>query len=214
MRRSDLDSPDESAEPRLFDLPLEPERERAPQPRAEAPRPRPAERPRPVLPELPLGDAPERPVRPAPAPRPYARHDAEEPAAAPKPRGAIRGRLGAGLADVVVHAALAVVAVAGARLLGVPPRLSDWPALAAFLLVFSFLYTVLPLAFWGQSLGMSWAGLTSHNRDGEPLTFDQAARRWLGALLTAATLGLPILIAGRGRTLSDLLSGSATYPAD
>ena len=89
--------------------------------------------------------------------------------------------------------------------------LADWPALALFLLSFSFLYTVVPLAFWGHTLGMAWAGLTARNRDGEPLTFDQTARRWLGGLLTLAILGLPLLVTGDRRSLTDLLSGSATY---
>ena len=58
---------------------------------------------------------------------------------------------------------------------------------------------------------MAWAGLVSQNRDGEPLTFDQTARRWIGALLTLGTAGLPLLLALRGRSLADLLSGSVTW---
>jgi uncharacterized RDD family membrane protein YckC len=139
----------------------------------------------------------------------------EELRVAPLPgrmaRSALRSRLAAGLADLIVHGALAVLAVAGARLLGAKTAVSDWPAIAAFLLSFSFLYTVLPLAFWGQTLGMSWAGLTARNRDGEPLSFDQAARRWLGALLTAGTAGLPLFVAADRRSLTDLISGSVTY---
>ncbi len=113
----------------------------------------------------------------------------------------------------MLHAAILVAALVGTRWMGVKlDPLKDYlPPLAIFLLSFSFLYTVLPLAFWGQSLGMAWSGITSRNRDGEPLTFDQTARRWLGGLLTAATLGLPALISDH-RSLSDLLSGSATYP--
>lgn len=60
---------------------------------------------------------------------------------------------------------------------------------------------------------MAWAGLVARNRDGEPLTFDQTARRWLGGLLTLALAGLPLLFAGAGRSLTDLVSGSATYPS-
>jgi uncharacterized RDD family membrane protein YckC len=134
--------------------------------------------------------------------------------AAPAERSARRGHLAAGLADLVVHGALVVVAVGGSHLLGARPQPADWPAFAALLLAFSFLYTVLPLAFWGQTLGMAWAGLASRGRSGEPLTFDQAARRWLGALLTAGTLGIPLLVAGERRSLSDLVSGSGTHPAD
>ncbi len=76
------------------------------------------------------------------------------------------------------------LALLGVRGMGVRPSLADWPAFALFLLSFSFLYTVVPLAFWGHTLGMAWGGLTSRNRDGEPLTFDQTARRWLGGILT------------------------------
>jgi uncharacterized RDD family membrane protein YckC len=190
MRRPDRPKPPE--EPLLFDLPLgdpEPEPELTPLPRRKA----------------------ERPARPVPVPDP----EPEDDLAASSPAGEFAGRakrLAAGLADAMLHAAILVAALVGTRWMGVkldPTR--DWPALAVFLLSFSFLYTVLPLAFWGQSLGMAWSGITSRNRDGEPLTFDQTARRWLGGLLTAATLGLAALVSSR-RSLSDLLSGSATYP--
>jgi len=189
MRRPDKPNPPD--EPLLFDLPLgEPEPEPAPLPRRK----------------------PERPARRGPVPVPD-----PEPVgvAALRPAGEFAGRakrLAAGLADLLLHAAILMIAVIGTLWMGVKlDLLRDWPALAVFLLSFSFLYTVLPLAFWGQSLGMAWSGITSRNRDGEPLTFEQTARRWLGGLLTAATLGLPALISSR-RSLSDLLSGSATYP--
>jgi uncharacterized RDD family membrane protein YckC len=119
-------------------------------------------------------------------------------------------RLAAAAADLLVHAAVTVLALAGCRYLGVLPVLDDWPAMAVFLLSFSFLYTVVPLAFWGHTLGMTWAGLTADSADGQPLSFDQTARRWLGALLTLATLGLPLLLALGGRSLADRLSGSRT----
>lgn len=190
MRRPD--KPKTPEEPLLFDLPLggpeDPEPERAPLPRRKA----------------------ERPARPVPVP-----NLEPEDAAAIEPAGEFAGRakrLAAGLADAMLHAAILVAALVGTRWMGVKLDLGrDWPPLAVFLLSFSFLYTVLPLAFWGQSLGMAWSGITSRNRDGEPLTFDQTARRWLGGLLTAATLGLAALVSSR-RSLSDLLSGSATYP--
>jgi uncharacterized RDD family membrane protein YckC len=122
-------------------------------------------------------------------------------------------RLAAGAADLLVHVAVAVLALAGCRYLGVILALRDWPALGVFLLSFSFLYTVVPLAFWGHTLGMTWAGLTSESLDGEPLSFDQTARRWLGTLVTLATLGLALLLALTGRSLSDRLSGSRTFAA-
>jgi uncharacterized RDD family membrane protein YckC len=146
-------------------------------------------------------------------PDPEPDEKAGRPSAKPASEFAGRGRrLGAGLADLLVHAAVLVGALLGTRWMGVKPDpVRDWPALAVFLLSFSFLYTVLPLAFWGQTLGMAWTNITSRNRDGEPLTFDQTARRWLTGLVTAALLGLPALVSGR-RSLSDLVSGSATYP--
>jgi uncharacterized RDD family membrane protein YckC len=202
MRRQD--KPDEPAgEPLLFDLPLTgpgtPPADPSPEPKRPLRGSRGAAAPAP--PELPLA---------RPVPVRATDRAAEQPATASELAG--RGsRFAAGLADLVVHAAVGVAALLGARWLGVTPAVADWPALAVFILAFSFLYTVLPLAFWGYTLGMAWAGITARNRDGEPLTFDQTARRWLGGLLTALTLGLALLVAVRGRLLTDWISGSATY---
>lgn len=220
MRRSD-ETPEE---PLLFDLPLDiPERERqAPTERKRAADRRPLREDRsperllePEPPSLPLR-APASP-RPVPVQKQLLDVSREPEPLAPAPedveddgRPSIASRFAAGIADLVVHTAVLVLALLGSRQLGVRPILADWPAFALFLLSFSFLYTVVPLAFWGHTLGMAWAGLTSRSRDGEPLTFDQTVRRWLGGLLTVAMLGLPILVAGRGRNLSDLLSGSET----
>ena len=166
-------------EPGLFDLPLE--REPAP------PAPRAA-------------GAEERRARSSAAAPPP-----PQPLAAPP----VSARLVAGLADLLVHAAVAVGAVAGVYLLGVRPQLEDWPPLAVLLFTFSFLYSVVPLAFWGQTLGMAWMGLVATTPEGEALTFEQTALRWLGGLLTCATLGLPLLFARR-RSPADWLSGSIT----
>jgi uncharacterized RDD family membrane protein YckC len=125
-------------------------------------------------------------------------------------RVSVGRRVASGAADLLVHLAVAVVALAGCRYLGVFPEVRDWPAFAVFLFSFSFLYTVVPLAFWGHTLGMTWAGLTTESAAGEPLSFDQTARRWLGALLTLVVLGLPLLLAVGGRSLADRLSGSRT----
>lgn len=128
----------------------------------------------------------------------------------PRERVGIGRRAAAGAADLLVHVAVAVLALGGCRVLGIMPAVADWPAFAVFLLSFSFLYTVVPLAFWGHTLGMTWAGLTAESAGGEPLSFDQTARRWLGALLTLAAAGLPLLLALSGRSLADRLSGSRT----
>ncbi|HVR96672.1 MAG TPA: RDD family protein [Thermoanaerobaculia bacterium] len=217
--------PDETPEePLLFDLPLVPERvERQPERKRAERRPR-EERPPALLdesPALPLREPAN--LRPVPSgkqllespeePEPLMQEDVDDD------RPSIASRFAAGIADLVVHTAILVVALVGSRQMGVRPILADWPAFALFLLSFSFLYMVVPLAFWGHTLGMAWAGLTSRGLDGEPLTFDQTVRRWLGGLLTLLTLGLPTLVAGRRRNLTDLLSGSETLrptaePAD
>lgn len=210
MRRPD-NKPRDPDEPLLFDLPLTgPGREEddealplrrrsAREDRTAAPEPPPATRRGPV---------------PVPDPEPGFDDEPEEQPAASGFAGRGR-RYASGLADLMVHAAVLVVALLGCRGLGVRPEfIRDWPALGIFLLSFSFLYIVLPLAFWGQTLGMAWAGLTARNRDAEALTFSQTARRWLGGLLTTAILGLPLLVTGSRRSLTDLLSGSATYPGD
>jgi uncharacterized RDD family membrane protein YckC len=199
MRRPDEETEDQL----LFDLPLD--RPAAASSRKETrteTRRTPAPRPRPA------------PV-PTPAPAIEDSEDDEdgvtdeEPAAAA--RAGLGSRLAAGAADLLVHAAVLMVLLIGTRLLGVRATLADAPAFGVFLLTFSFLYTIVPLAFWGHTLGMAWTGLVAQNRDGEPLTFDQTARRWLGAVLTLAAVGLPLLLALGGRSLADLLSGSVTW---
>jgi uncharacterized RDD family membrane protein YckC len=222
MRHSD-ETPEE---PLLFDLPLEP-----PGRTAEAPPPRKREERSARRPPDERMDDPSLPLDP-PTRAPRTRTPTEEAriallhpvapledpqdelAAAPDGRPGPGSRFAAAGADLLVHAAIGVAALVGTRLMGVRPALSDWPAVLLFLASFSFLYSIVPLAFWGHTLGMAWAGLTSHNRDGEPLTFDQTVRRWLGGLLTAALLGLPLLLTGRRRSLADLVSGSETFRID
>ncbi len=198
MRRPD--KPKEPDEPLLFDLPLAGPIEEEP---VFEERKRPARGAR--------ASAPATPARPVPVPDP-------EPLAEPEPTpsefAGRAPRFAAGGADLLVHAAILVVALLGVRGMGVRPALTVWPAFALFLLSFSFLYTVLPLAFWGHTLGMAWRGITSRNRDGEPLTFDQTLRRWVGGIVTVATLGLPLLVTGDRRSLTDVLSGSASYPGE
>lgn len=199
MRRSD----EEPDEPLLFDLPLEVERSKT----------APAERKR------------GRTLREGPPPQDASLSEAEpsffegeESSSPPRKRAASRSssraglgsRLAAGAADLLVHAAVTVGVLVGCRLMGVKPAPDDWPAVAVFVLSFSFLYTVVPLAFWGHTPGMAWAGLAARSRDGQALAFDQTARRWIGGILTILLLGLPALLALGGRSLSDLLSGSET----
>ena len=95
--------------------------------------------------------------------------------------------------------------------MGVEPRLAQWPALSAFLLAFSFLYTVVSLAFWGQTAGMAWFGLAARESPQFPLSFRQACLRWLAGWLTAGLLGLPLLFLFGGSSLNDHMSHSRTY---
>jgi uncharacterized RDD family membrane protein YckC len=122
----------------------------------------------------------------------------------------IAQRLAGGGLDIVAHLAVLGLAIAGSWWLGVPPnRLTLFP-LALFATGFSFIYHVLPLVFWGHTPGMARFGLVARSIDGGPLTIGQAVRRWLGALLSVATLGL-FLALGKERTLSDRLSGSRVH---
>lgn len=212
-------------EPGLFDLPLDgplaedAEEDAAPAPEAAERRPKPpAERPRErpaaaaAEPGLPLAA----PVEPVPAREwPEATPAAADAADHRRPEGvSLSARYLAGLADVALHLALAVALLFGARLLRVPAGLDDAPALLLFLLIFSFLYTVVPLAFWSRTPGMAWAGLVARTPTGESLTFGQTALRWLGGVLSVLLLSLPVLPAAvTGRSLADRLSGSVLRPA-
>lgn len=207
-------------EPLLFDLPLETNTKGAPRESPEKGRvaPPPPARHRAFDEEPAFDDDDFLDSREITSPSAAARHHLEivssqqlsEDGEASEGMGSLIGsRLAAGGADLLIHAAVLVLAVGGCLFLGVRPELSAWPALGLFLLSFSFLYTVVPLAFWGHTPGMAWARLASQNDDGEPLTFDQTARRWLGAVLTTAFLGIPLLLFGK-RSLADRLSHSQT----
>jgi uncharacterized RDD family membrane protein YckC len=202
-------------EPALFDLPLHepapPESRRPPAPARRTP-PAPSPEAMSLFPETAesveeVAHPPARVHEPARS-EPARDRPRRVPAAAPAPAPVgLLDRVLAGLADLAVHCAVAVILVAGSRLLGVE-RALPWAPFALCLGLFSFLYFVVPLAFWGNTPGMAWRGLQARARSGEPLSFAQATRRWLGAMVTAALAGLPALGALRGRTLSDLLSGS------
>lgn len=208
-------------EPTLFDLPLGPPAEEtddaAPPPPdlpAGAPLDEPVAgargRPRSPAPPTPPAAAPEEPnlfdldLAPEPLPLVASPRGTSRPA----PLGA---RAFAGLVDLGLHLVLGMVLLFGARLLGVGAGLDDWPPVLLFLIVFSFFYAVLPLAFWGKTPGMAWAGLVAR-AGGETLTFAQSVRRWAGGLATLALAGLPVLLAAGGRrSLADRLSDSDTF---
>ena len=122
----------------------------------------------------------------------------------------IAPRLLSGGADLLIHCGVLAATTLGLYAMAATPRIDQWPALAVLLVAFSFFYTVVSLAFWGQTAGMAWCELHTHDRLERPLSFRQAVLRWAGGLLSLALAGLPVLLAFRGTSLTDLLSASVT----
>jgi uncharacterized RDD family membrane protein YckC len=148
---------------------------------------------------------------PVPVPRPRGQEEPRPAPAAGPATAPMARRLRAACGDLAILVAVGGVGAVGATLLGAHLRLASLPALFVFLLSFSFLYSVVSLAFWGQTPGMAWCGLIARSEETEPLSFGQTALRWLGHWLTWVLLGLPSLLALSGRSLVDRLSGSCTY---
>lgn len=119
-------------------------------------------------------------------------------------------RFQAAALDAAAMAAVLVALMAGGALLGAPSDLSALPFYLPTWLLFSFLYHVIPLLFWGRTPGMSYAGLVARTSDGGPLAVAQAIRRWLASMSTVLLFGLPGLAALAGRSLSDRASGTTT----
>lgn len=119
-------------------------------------------------------------------------------------------RLGAGLLDCLVLLGGTLIVALGALLAGARLGVDRWPPLALFLAAFSFVYAAVPLAFWGQTPGMAMLALIARRPGQAPLTFRQAAVRWLASWLTVLLAGLPFLLALTGASLADRMSGSAT----
>jgi hypothetical protein len=147
-------------------------------------------------------------------PRPPRRDAARAPErAGPSPAGTA-ARLQAGLLDLAVHGGVVVAMSSGLLLAGIELGGADVLALALFLAVFSFLYHLVPLAFWGQTPGMAGLGLVARGDEELALSFPQAALRWAGRAATVAAAGLPALLLLSGRSLADRLSGSRVYRQD
>src|SRR5581483_11634103 len=133
--------------------------------------------------EAPLGDEPEVDVadavaeaEQARAPRRGARQAEREesPAETGPPSDDVAGfgrRFLGAVLDVVLQALVGLAAVAGAQAIGAAPVPRAMPGFALLLLVFSLVYTVIPLAFWGRTPGMRAVGLVAHTGDEHPLTF-------------------------------------------
>ncbi len=158
--------------------------------------------PKPAAPAAPEPAAPLTLFPPAPE------SEAPEPAS---PLAPFKDRLLAGLLDLGIQLLVVVGAVVAVQAMGLTLSLDSWMPFAILGLDFSFLYWFIPLAFWGQTPGMAWVGNSALGADGEPLTFGQTALRWIGAVVTLALAGLPLLLAAAGRrSLTDRISDTQT----
>lgn len=175
--------------------------------------------------EAPLAPPPAAAEAPSGAPGPAAdpvRDEVDEPGPLVEEAGfplpvAFARRFAAGLADVVILGLFgAIELAAGAILLELrfpPPALLG---LGAFLLLAALVLLVLVPFVWGATPGMALADLRVVAGDGGSPTLAASLLRFVGALLTGALAGVPLLVAAfdpKGRTLSDLLSGTTLVPA-
>ncbi len=120
-------------------------------------------------------------------------------------------RLTSGLLDLAAVLAVALAALVGARLLGVEPHLDLLPGVILFVVIFSFVYHVFALLFWGRTPGMASADLVTRDPSGKSLTARQSALRWAGSLGTVLLAGVPMVVSWfTGWSLADLVSGSET----
>lgn len=94
---------------------------------------------------------------------------------------------------------------------GRTPQFAGLGWASVFALYVSFFVVVVPLVFFGRTVGMALAGLAARDDGtGRRLTAAEAARRWAGTLVTVAGLGLPLFFTVRdpeAPTLADRLSG-------
>lgn len=121
-------------------------------------------------------------------------------------------RFAAGLADVVILGLFgALELAAGAILLQLRFPTAALLGLGAFLFLAALVLLVLVPFVWGATPGMALADLRVSAADGGSPTLAASSLRFLGALLTGALAGVPLLVVAfdrKGRTLSDLLSGT------
>ncbi len=121
-------------------------------------------------------------------------------------------RFAAGLADIVILGLFgALELAAGAILLQLRFPTAALLGLGAFLFLAALVLLVLVPFVWGATPGMALADLRVSAADGGSPTLAASSLRFLGALLTGALAGVPLLVVAfdrKGRTLSDLLSGT------
>ncbi len=126
-------------------------------------------------------------------------------------------RFAAGLADIVILGLFGALELAAGAIfleLRFPP--AALLGLGAFLLLAALVLLVLVPFVWGATPGMALADLRVSASDGGSPTLAAAFLRFFGAVLTGALAGVPLLVAAfdrKGRTLSDLLSGTTLVPA-
>jgi uncharacterized RDD family membrane protein YckC len=126
-------------------------------------------------------------------------------------------RFAAGLADVVILGLFGALELAsGAILLELRFPPAALLGLGAFLFLAALVLLVLVPFVWGATPGVALADLRVCAADGGSPTLSSATLRFLGALLTGALAGVPLLVAAfdrKGRTLSDLISRTTLVPA-
>lgn len=180
-------------EPLLFDLPLQVEKTRATSIK---------ERSEP---------APERPVAEQPSLFPDVEDDPGLGLAEESTVPSAQELIGAGLFDLVLQLVNILIAIGSAAALDVDISVGEWAPFAILAFVSSFVYWNVSLVFWGRTPGMAWKRLVARDTDDAPLSFEQAARRWVAAILTTLLVGLPWLATLGGRSIADRLSGSRTH---
>lgn len=153
----------------------------------------------------PLDDFPLRPEPPLDLGRTSA---AEVVPAVPSGVASLPDRALGTAADVATSVLVVLVALLAAfAVRGRTPRISGLGWAALFALCVSFVAIVVPLVLFGRTVGMALAGLIARDDgSGRYLTPSEAARRWVGTLLSVAGIGVPLLW-----TLSN---AAAPTPAD
>jgi len=115
-------------------------------------------------------------------------------------------------ADAAVSILLVLVGLLAAYAArGRTPQFAGLGWASVFALYVSFFVVVVPLVFFGRTVGMALAGLAARDDGaGRRLTATEATRRWAGTLATVAAVGLPLFFTARdpeAPTLADRLSG-------
>jgi hypothetical protein len=140
---------------------------------------------------------------------------APAPAAAPPPAsgfGSLPDRAIGTAGDAAASILLVLAGLLAAYAVrGRTPQFAGLGWASVFALYVSFFVVVVPLIFFGRTLGMALAGLAARDDGtGRRLTATEAARRWAGTVATVAGLGIPLFFTARdpeAPTLADRLSG-------